>query len=282
MKDILSEIVAHKRMEVEKQKQAISPEMLREQALRLQEESPSAPRSMKASLASRPLGIIAEFKRRSPSKGWIHRDARPEEVAPAYEAAGAAALSVLTDEAYFGGTLGDIARIRPLVEIPILRKEFIIDPYQLLQARVVGADAVLLIAACLTPDQCASLTAGAHALGLEVLLELHDEEELPYVQAQPDMVGVNNRHLGSFVTDVATSFRLAEALRASLCQAAGGGKETLPLMVSESGLSQPDTLLSLHEAGFQGFLMGEAFMKHPQPGEALRALIQSFKREGEP
>ena len=278
MKDILSEIVAHKRLEVEEQKRQLPADELRRR-IAAQPDRPC--RSMKASLASKPLGIIAEFKRRSPSKGWIHQDARPEEVAPAYAAAGAAALSVLTDEAYFGGTLDDIVRIRPLVDIPILRKEFIIDPYQLQQARAVGADAVLLIAACLTPDECASLTAEAHALGLEVLLEMHSVEELAYVQAGPDMVGINNRHLGSFVTDVATSFQLAEALRATLQQAVAG-EASLPLMVSESGLSSLDTLQRLQAAGFQGFLMGEAFMKHPHPGEALKTLLQSCQKEEQP
>lgn len=274
MKDILSEIVSHKRIEVEQQKQAISPEMLQEQVLRLQEEAASTPRSMKQALAAAPLGIIAEFKRRSPSKGWIHREAQPEAIAPAYEAAGAAALSVLTDEAYFGGTLGDIRRIRPLVQLPILRKEFIIDPYQLLQARAVGADAVLLIAACLTPEACSQLVEKAHEWQLEVLLEIHSEEELRYTACGADMMGVNNRHLGSFVTDVATSFQLASALR----QAVPASAEA-PLLVSESGLSQPETLLKLQEAGYRGFLMGEAFMKHTHPGDALKQLLDSAGKE---
>ena len=165
-------------------------------------------RSLKQALLASETGIIAEFKRKSPSKGWIHADAFPEEVVPAYAAAGAAALSILTDAQYFGGSLDFIRRVRPLVDIPILRKDFIIDPYQLYQAREAGADAVLLIAACLSREACAALLAEAHRLGLEVLLEVHSPEELDYITPDVDVVGVNNRHLGSFVTDVKTSFKM--------------------------------------------------------------------------
>ena len=157
MKDILSEIIANKRFEVDLQKQAISIEQLQEGI----SEVPTS-RSMKQALASSASGIIAEFKRRSPSKGWIKEEACPEEIVPSYAAAGASALSILTDEKFFGGSLKDIRTARPLVEIPILRKDFIIDEYQLYQARVMGADAVLLIAACLTPDQCLELAELAH------------------------------------------------------------------------------------------------------------------------
>lgn len=277
MKDILSEIVAHKRTEVEAQKQIVTPDQLQHAADALLQAPTCVPRSMKQALATSPSGIIAEFKRRSPSKGWIKQEARAEEIPTAYEAAGAAALSILTDEHYFGGTLHDVRTARSRVRIPILRKEFIIDEYQLLQARIVGADAVLLIAACLTPQRCEALTAYAHRLGLEVLLEIHSESELAYLSAAPDMVGVNNRHLGSFVTDVETSFRLAENLQRqvrSLTQHAS--TDTLPLLVSESGLSRPDTVLQLRQAGYRGFLMGEAFMKTPCPGETLHQFIRSL------
>ena len=180
MKDILSEIIAHKRIEIEQQKQAVSLSQLQEQAAAMMQEtvgtgaSGTTPvRSMKRALANSSSGIIAEFKRRSPSKGWIKESAQADLIPPAYETAGASALSILTDEKFFGGTLRDIRTARPLVNIPILRKDFIIDKYQLLQARIVGADAVLLIAACLTPDECHTLTMQAHELGLEVLLEVH-------------------------------------------------------------------------------------------------------------
>ncbi len=283
--DILSEITDHKRIEVELQKQAVSPEQLREQVRDLMENSPAPRRSMKRALASSPAGIIAEFKRRSPSKGWIYETAKADEIPAAYEAAGASAISILTDEKFFGGSLQDIRTARPLVDIPILRKDFIIDEYQLLQARIAGADAVLLIAACLTQEECADLTARAHALGLEVLLEIHSPRELAYISKDVDMVGVNNRNLGTFVTDVENSFRIAGQLRQTIADArnisdAQGSSDTprhLPLLVSESGISHPETICRLRTAGFRGFLIGETFMKTPQPGDALKGFIQGIE-----
>lgn len=289
--DILSEITDHKRIEVELQKQAVSPEQLREQVRDLMENSPAPRRSMKRALASSPAGIIAEFKRRSPSKGWIYKTAKADEIPAAYEAAGASAISILTDAKFFGGSLRDIRTARPLVDIPILRKDFIIDEYQLLQARIAGADAVLLIAACLTQEECADLTARAHALGLEVLLEIHSPRELAYISKDVDMVGVNNRNLGTFVTDVENSFRIAGQLRQTIADAcnisdarnipdAQGSSDTprnLPLLVSESGISHPETICRLRTAGFRGFLIGETFMKTPQPGDALKGFIQGIE-----
>lgn len=260
MKDILSEIIANKRFEVDLQKQAVSPEQLREAAASCDHR----PRSMKQSLAASPSGIIAEFKRRSPSKGWIFESARPEKVVPAYAAAGASALSILTDEKFFGGSLKDIRAARPLTDLPILRKDFIIDEYQLYQARIVGADAVLLIAAALEVEQCRFLAGKAHELGLEVLLEIHSADELPYLHESIDMVGINNRNLGTFHTDVENSFRLA------------GNLPNDVLRVSESGLSDPATVSRLRGAGFRGFLIGETFMKTGQPGEALQQFIRSI------
>lgn len=268
MKDILSEIIAHKQTEIELQKQTVSLEQLQEQAGIIIRENAAHRRSMKQALAASSTGIISEFKRRSPSKGWINEAARAEEIPAAYEAAGAAALSILTDEKFFGGTLRDIRTARPLVRIPILRKDFIIDEYQLLQACIVGADAVLLIAACLSPEQCSTLTAQAHELGLEVLLEIHSPSELSYINKEVDMVGVNNRNLGSFVTDVENSFRIARQLR----EAAHGPAS--PLLVSESGISDPETICRLRAAGFRGFLIGETFMKTATPGETLKKFIQ--------
>ena len=280
--DILSEITDHKRIEVELQKQAVSPEQLREQVRDLMENSPAPRRSMKRALASSPAGIIAEFKRRSPSKGWIYETAKADEIPAAYEAAGASAISILTDEKFFGGSLRDIRTARPLVDIPILRKDFIIDEYQLLQARIAGADAVLLIAACLTQEECADLTARAHALGLEVLLEIHSPRELAYISKDVDMVGVNNRNLGTFVTDVENSFRIAGQLQQTIAgvrnisdaQDSSDTPRNLPLLVSESSISHPETICRLRTAGFRGFLIGETFMKTPQPGDALKGFIQ--------
>ena len=283
--DILSEITDHKRIEVELQKQAVSPEQLREQVRDLMENSPAPRRSMKRALASSPAGIIAEFKRRSPSKGWIYETAKADEIPAAYEAAGASAISILTDAKFFGGSLRDIRMARPLVDIPILRKDFIIYEYQLLRARIAGADAVLLIAACLTQEECADLTARAHALGLEVLLEIHSPRELAYISKDVDMVGVNNRNLGTFVTDVENSFRIAGQLRQTIADArnipdAQDSSDTprnLPLLVSESGISHPETICRLRTAGFRGFLIGETFMKTPQPGDALKGFIQGIE-----
>jgi indole-3-glycerol phosphate synthase len=280
MKDILSEIIAHKRIEIARQKQAVSLSQLQEQAAAVLQEDAAAliggtlrHRSMKQSLASSASGIIAEFKRRSPSKGWMKETAQAGLILPAYETAGASALSILTDEKFFGGTLRDIRTVRPLVNIPILRKDFIIDEYQLLQARIVGADAVLLIAACLTPDECRALTFQAHELGLEVLLEVHAPSELSYIYKETDMIGVNNRHLGSFVTDVENSFRIAEELKQTIAEI---DFETPPLLVSESGISSPETIRKLRSAGFRGFLMGETFMRTENPGNTLKELIREI------
>ena len=263
MKDILSEIIANKRFEVDLQKQVLSLEQLQEGAAHEEH----LHRSMKQSLASSPSGIIAEFKRRSPSKGWISENAQPANVVPAYAAAGASALSILTDEKFFGGNLKDIRAARPLVDLPILRKDFIIDEYQLYQAKVVGADAVLLIAAALDKDHCHALAEKAHELGLEVLLEIHSAEELSYIYKGIDMVGINNRNLGTFHTDVENSFRLAERLP----------QDTL--LVSESGISDPDTVKHLRKAGSRGFLIGETFMKTGQPGDTLQEFINSLAPE---
>jgi indole-3-glycerol phosphate synthase len=268
MKDILADIVARKREEIACQKAAVSPEQLREQAEVSLFERQRPRRSMRQALASSPTGIIAEFKRRSPSKGWIKQEAKPEVIVPAYAQAGASALSILTDEPYFGGALRDIRTVRPLVDTPILRKDFIIDEYQLWQARIVGADAVLLIAACLTPELCSKLLTQAHRLGLEVLLEVHSESELPFITRDVDMIGVNNRNLGSFVTEVENSFRLYPALR----EKAGSDA----VLVSESGITDTDTINRLRTAGYRGFLIGERFMKTEQPAESLHTFISEL------
>ena len=263
MKDILQEIVAYKRMEVEQQKQLVPPHDLYARVERLMADGITT-RSMSRSLAESPYGIIAEFKRKSPSKGWIHEDAKPMDVVPRYAASGASALSILTDSKYFGGTLDFIPQVRQAVNIPILRKEFIIDEYQLFEARSVGADAVLLIAADLSKEECRTLTRTAHDLKLEVLLEMHSDNELEYLDCEPDMAGINNRNLGTFHTDVANSFRLAEKM------------DTEAVKVSESGISNPDTVRNLREAGFRGFLMGECFMKEQDPGLALENFIKAI------
>ena len=210
MADILETIVANKRKEVARQKQAVNLQTL----VALGGDRLERPTfSMRQSLASSATGIIAEFKRKSPSIGWLHPGARVQDVLPFYAEGGASACSILTDGDFFGGSLSDLQQARRLVNIPLLRKDFIVDPYQLYQARVMGADAVLLIAACLSKEECAQLAATAHSLQLEVLLEVHSAEELDHVNADIDMLGVNNRHLGTFDTDVKHSFTLIDQLK---------------------------------------------------------------------
>ena len=241
-KDILEEIISHKHEEIE----------------RLCAKKPS----LREALLQSETGIIAEFKRRSPSKGWIKEEGRADVIPLAYQQNGAAALSILTDEHYFGGSDDFIRMARQSgVTLPILYKNFVIDEAQLYAAAFCGASAVLLIAACLTKVQCKSLMDKAHTLGLEVLLEMHSESELEYADLQPDLCGINNRNLGSFVTDVENSFRLAELLPKDAVK------------VSESGISDPATVRALRSAGFRGFLIGENFMKTPDPGQALREFI---------
>lgn len=279
MTDILEEIVANKRVEVAIAQQTVSLEYLRElTADRIKSDGALKLRSMKQSLAQSQSGIIAEFKRKSPSKGWIHADARPEDVVPVYAAGGASALSILTDEKYFGGQLEFVRQMRPLVgETPILRKEFIIDPYQLYEARLYGADAVLLIAADLEPALYAQLGQLAHELGLEVLLEVHNPAELTYLKNFiPDMLGVNNRSLGTFHTDVQHSYDIARQMQAAVADL-GLQPDEQPLLISESGISHPDTVRSLREVGFRGFLIGECFMKESNPGAALTEFIQKVE-----
>ena len=242
MPDILHDIIAHKRLEIE--------------ALR------SDKPSLRQALLASETGIIAEFKRKSPSKGWIKEDGRADEIPLAYQQAGAAAVSILSDSHYFGGCDDFIRTARNSgVTIPILYKNFVIDELQLMQAVLCGASAVLLIAACLTRQECRELIRKAHDLGLEVLLEMHGEEELDYADLGPDLCGINNRNLGSFVTDVENSFRLAERLP----------KEAVK--VSESGISNPAVVKALREVGYRGFLIGENFMRAASPGDSLRQFI---------
>lgn len=259
MKDILSEIIAKKRCEVDLLKKIFPVDEWKEEI----SHAPTV-RSMKQALVSSKSGVIAEFKRHSPSKGWINRGALETEIVPSYAQAGAAALSILTDKKFFGGCLKDIRSVRPLVELPILRKDFIIDKYQLYQAKYVGADAVLLIAAALKPDKCKKLVAKAHSLGLEVLLEIHSSEELTYINEEIDMIGINNRNLGTFFTDVENSFRLVGQLPQDA------------VLVSESGISDPEVVKRLRMVGFRGFLIGETFMKTENPGTSLRNFVQAI------
>ena len=263
-KDVLEEIVAWKRVEVARYKEVMPEHTLHVMVEELIYASESLP-SMRHALMSSDSGIIAEFKRKSPSKGWIRETGKAGEIPLSYQQNGAAALSILTDDRYFGGRDAFIVEARRSgVILPVLYKNFIIDEYQLFQARLCGASAVLLIAADLSIDECRSMMHTAHELGMEVLLEMHSEEELDYMELEPDMSGINNRNLGTFITDVKNSFRLAERLPKGICK------------VSESGISNPMIVKELRKAGFNGFLIGECFMRTDDPGAALADMVRAI------
>ncbi len=258
MQDILFKIVEHKRAELAK----CDFGDIEAQARAATRPTISMSRSIRESRCG---GIISEFKRRSPSKGWINEAADPKVIVAGYQSAGAAACSVLTNEEFFGGCIADLEAAREVATtLPLLRKEFIVDERQIFEARVAGADAVLLIAACLSVEECRRLASVAHGVGLEVLLEIHTEEELGHLNEYVNMLGVNNRNLGSFVTDVEISFRLANRMREE-------GRDLV--LVSESGLDSATTIKELQGVGFGGFLIGETFMKTNNPPAALAQLI---------
>ncbi|MBS1661258.1 MAG: indole-3-glycerol phosphate synthase TrpC [Bacteroidetes bacterium] len=257
--NILERIVEHKKKEVAERKELRPVAVLEKEAfftrevLSLQQFLTDPART----------GIIAEFKRRSPSKGIINDQVKVEAVTKGYAAAGASCLSVLTDEQFFGGTSEDLRQAR-VNEIPILRKDFMIDEYQIVEARAIGADVILLIAACLTPSEVRRLARFAGSLGLEVLLEIHNEEELEHICEETPIVGVNNRDLKTFTVDVERSIRLSKQIPS--------GK----LLVAESGINEVATILHMKKAGFQGFLVGEHFMKEKDPGAAFGAFVREL------
>lgn len=210
-------------------------------------------------------GIIAEFKRRSPSKGIINDQAGVEAVTTAYAAAGASALSVLTDKDFFMGTKTDLYKARQVNQIPILRKDFMIDEFQVIEAKSLGADIILLIAAILTPTEIDTLAKLAKSLGLNVLLEVHNLEELERsINPNVDAIGVNNRNLADFTVSVETSYKLAEHIPPDF------------MKISESAISDPDTIKGLKKAGFNGFLIGENFMKQADPGAAMAEFVKAL------
>ena len=258
--NILDTIIKYKRTEVAQRKEAVATSTLEKSAIFWR-----VPLSLKASLTdAASTGIIAEFKRQSPSKGVINARASVVKVTTDYTAGGAACLSVLTDEHFFGGSDADLLEAR-VNEIPILRKEFIIDEYQILEARAIGADVILLIAACLTPAEVRRLAVFARGLGLEVLLEIHNEEELGHICEETELVGVNNRDLKTFTVDIDRSIRLSRRIPA--------GK----ILIAESGINQVQTILQMKEAGFSGFLIGENFMKTDDPGAAFQRFVRELQ-----
>lgn len=259
MPTILDEILADKRKELSVTKASVKIDDLVKYEYFGRETL-----SFKDSLANSASGIISEFKRKSPSKGWIFPDADPVAVTKGYSYNGASAISILTNDKYFGGCPDFLLKARPNVKCPILRKEFIVDEFQVYEAKAIGADAILLIAAALTKAELKSLAAKAHELSLQVLMEVHTEEELDAVNEHVDVIGVNNRDLKTFVTDVENSMRLADKIPAEFVK------------ISESGISDPATVRSLREIGYRGFLMGENFMKTQDPAAALKSFISAI------
>jgi indole-3-glycerol phosphate synthase len=210
-------------------------------------------------------GIIAEFKRRSPSKGLINGQATVGDVTTGYAKAGASALSVLTDVDFFGGHTQDLEAARALNIIPVLRKDFMVDEYQILEAKAMGADVILLIAAILTPQQIDSFANLAKSLGLHVLLEVHNLEELQRsINPNVDAIGVNNRNLADFTVNIQTSFDLVNEIPSNF------------MKISESAISNPHTIAELRKAGFNGFLIGENFMKTEDPGKAMQQFVDEL------
>jgi len=255
--NILEHIIENKRTEVAQRKSVTSISMLSASNL-FNRNTISLVNKL---LDPRSTGIIAEFKRRSPSKGIINNTVTPLEVAIGYENAGAAGISILTDEQFFGGSDSDLITVRSSIHIPILRKEFIIEEYQLYEAKSIGSDVILLIAACLTPSEVIFLSAKAKSLGLEVLLELHDEEELGHICDTVDMVGINNRSLKTFDVDIDRSLKMAEQIPSN------------KLKVAESGIDDPALINLFRSNGYSGFLIGENFMKSANPISAITEFI---------
>jgi len=210
-------------------------------------------------------GIIAEFKRRSPSKGIINNTAGVAEVTSEYAKYGASAISVLTDADFFGGSLTDLSEAT-VNEIPVLRKEFIIDEYQLIESKAFGAEIILLIAACLTKKEVKKFAGVAKNIGLNVLLEIHDESELAHISEEVDVVGINNRDLKTFKVDLNQSIQLCKKIPSS------------KVKISESGIDDVKTIQHLKENGFSGFLMGERFMREKDPGQAFKIFVEQLNK----
>ena len=254
---ILDKIIAEKRIEIAKRKSEKTISKL-ENELYFNRKC----LSLKENLLKSDTGIIAEFKRKSPSKGWIHENADSRIIPAGYCTAGASGISILTDEPFFGGTPQDLITARPLVDCPILRKEFIVDEYQLFEAKAMGADVILLIASALSVDETKDLAKQAKAHGMEILLEIHNKEELAHINEFIDIVGVNNRYLKTFEVSIDISKELADLIPDEFVK------------ISESGISNPETVIELRKYGYKGFLMGENFMKTENPALSLKKFIE--------
>ena len=260
--NILDKIIAHKKIEVAAAKEKVAAAKL-QQTIFYTRQTLSLKQFL---LDETKTGIIAEFKRKSPSKGIINGTADVVEVTTAYTANGASCLSVLTDKNFFGGSAADLQQAR-INNIPILRKDFIIDEYQVTEARAMGADVILLIAACLSPERVKELAVFAKSLQLEVLLEIHTEEELQHICDAVEIVGINNRDLKTFTVDINKSIELGKKIPAD------------KLKIAESGINSIETICTFKNAGFKGFLIGENFMKEPDPTIAFAAFVQQLKQK---
>ena len=260
--NILDQIIASKKKEIALKKSIVSVAQLEKSDLFNKKTN-----SLSKSIINSPFGIIAEHKRRSPSKATIKNSFAVEDVAKGYENAGASGISVLTDMKYFGGSLEDLLLARASVRIPLLRKEFIVDEYQLLEAKAFGADAILLIAAVLTKEEIKQLSEFAQSLALEVLLEVHNQEELDKSSMPSlDLIGVNNRNLKTFEVSLQNSIDLINHIPNDFVK------------ISESGITTTNDIKLLRSHGFQGFLIGESFMKTDNPGKSLEQFINELKR----
>jgi indole-3-glycerol phosphate synthase len=256
--NILDKIIETKKQEISDSKSKISLQQLKDSEFFSRKNF-----SLKENIKNK-SGIIAEFKRQSPSKGIINDKVSPLEVVSAYENFGASGISILTDQDFFGGNFEDILNVRNQIKTPILRKDFMIDEYQFYEAKSIGADVVLLIAACLSPQQTLEFTELSHELGLEVLLEIHTEEELKHHNSNIDLVGINNRNLKNFKVDLQHSVRLKNLLPENT------------LSIAESGIYNIQDYHYLKEKGFDGFLMGEYFMKNENPAQAFEKFISTI------
>jgi indole-3-glycerol phosphate synthase len=259
--DLLDAIVAATRKRVEDARARVDAPALVRAAV-----AAAPPRGFRAALAGDGVHVIAECKRRSPSRGVLRTAYDPAAIARAYASAGAAAISVLTEPTFFDGALDHLRAVRGAVDLPVLRKDFIVDAYQLLEGRAAGADAVLLIVAALGDDALTDLSGAARDLGLDVLVEVHDERELDRaLAAGATLVGVNNRNLRTLAVDVEASFRLAARMPAGV------------LAVAESGLRTGEDVRRLREVGYRAFLIGERFMSAADPGSALAGLLEDAR-----
>lgn len=261
--NILDQILEHKRKEVD-EKKSLYPTKLLEQSIYF----PTKPVSLKKYIQREDkTGIIAEIKRKSPSKGIINPHVSVEKTSIGYMQAGASAISVLTDQHFFGGSNDDLTTARKFNYCPILRKDFTVDEYQIVEAKSIGADVILLIAAALEAKKVKDLAAFAHGLGLEVLLEVHNREELEAtLDADADLIGVNNRNLKTFELSVEVSKSLSTLIPDGVVK------------VSESGIESPETIVELMNYGYEGFLMGQNFMQHSSPENACKEFIDELKR----